>query len=211
MAEYPRDQTLALAAMFQAAALTDQLAWRGHAEPTALEALLSGVLVFDTDDVSRIYGDPRGLQMGFKALEAAVTARRTTARQTEMTRYALSIAHIERQLAASLPLQQQLRRRLEQAAQQLKHFNAITATGMLNNLGHIYVDTLGTLDYRIQVKGDVRQLKVENMPEQIRAVLLGGVRAAWLWHRLGGRRWHFLIYRGRIIAQLRKIIAESRN
>ena len=205
-----REKTLALAAVFQAAALTDQLAWRGQAESLPLETLLNGILVFETDDPLAIYGSPAGLQAGLRALELSFATRNQTPRQAEIVRYALGMAHIERQMANSPDLQAQLRRRLEQAQQQLKHFDGITSASMIGNLGHIYVDTLGTLDFRIQVKGDARQLKSDSMPEQIRAVRLGGVRAAWLWHRLGGRRWQLLFTRGQVLAEIRKIIVETK-
>ncbi|MEQ8953835.1 MAG: DUF489 family protein, partial [Gammaproteobacteria bacterium] len=32
----------------------------------------------------------------------------------------------------------------------------------------------------------------------IRALLLAGIRAAFLWYQLGGRRWRLLLYRKRI-------------
>jgi high frequency lysogenization protein len=208
MADLQRDKTLALAAIFQAAALTDQLAWRGHADSLALEALLKGVLVFDTDNPTAIFGGPAGLQVGLRALELAFATFKQTPRQQEIVRYALGLTHLERQLEASSELQSLLRRRLEQAGEQLKHFEGLTAPAMLNNLGHIYVDSIGTLGFRIQVKGNASQLQADGMPEQIRATLLAGVRAAWLWHRLGGRRWHLIFTRAKILREIRKIIKE---
>ncbi|MGH8570919.1 MAG: DUF489 family protein, partial [Gammaproteobacteria bacterium] len=37
---------------------------------------------------------------------------------------------------------------------------------------------------------------------KIRAVLLAGVRAAMLWHQIGGRRWHLPVFRKRILRAL---------
>ena len=200
MSDLHRDKTLALAALFQAATLADALAWRGHCDPAALEASLNSVLVMDTDDVGVIYGNNvRGLE----------PLRGGHPRQVDIMRYALGIIQVERQLAKSPDLLETLRQRLEMAAQQRKHFDSLTAPAMLNNLGGIYVDTAGQLRFRIQVKGDQKHLQAAGMAEQVRAVLLSGIRAAWLWHRLGGRRWHLMITRGQILAEIRKIIAES--
>jgi high frequency lysogenization protein len=106
----------------------------------------------------------------------------------------------------------QLRQRLEQAQRQLPHFdNDINAQGMINNLAGAYVDTIGTLKFRIQVKGNEQRLKTAGMAEQIRATLLAGVRAAWLWQRLGGRRWHLLFTRSQILAELRLLIKEAQQ
>ena len=72
-------------------------------------------------------------------------------------------------------------------------------------LGAAYVDTLGTLDFRIQVRGNAQQLQAPGMAERVRAILLAGVRAAWLWQRLGGRRWHLIFMRGRILREIRDL------
>ena len=183
MSDLHRDKTLALAALFQAATLADALAWRGHCDPAALEASLEQTFLEPLRG-----GHPR---------------------QVDIMRYALGIIQVERQLAKSPDLLETLRQRLEMAAQQRKHFDSLTAPAMLNNLGGIYVDTAGQLRFRIQVKGDQKHLQAAGMAEQVRAVLLSGIRAAWLWHRLGGRRWHLMITRGQILAEIRKIIAES--
>ncbi|MDP2228415.1 MAG: high frequency lysogenization protein HflD [Moraxellaceae bacterium] len=207
-----RDKTLALAALFQSAVLADALAWRGHCDPVAQEALLNSVLVLDTDEVSAIYGNNlRGLQAGLQALEQTFLEplRGGHPRQADVVRYALSLIQVERHLSKAPELLDTLRRRLEMASEQRKHFDSIVSPAMLNNLGGIYVDTAGQLPFRIQVKGDPKHLKTTGTPEQVRAVLLAGVRAAWLWHRLGGRRWHLMFTRGQILGEIREIIRES--
>lgn len=212
MSDLHRDKTLALAALFQAATLADALAWRGHCDPVALEASLQSILVMDTDDVGIIYGSNiRGLQSGLQSLEQTFLEplRGGHPRQADIVRYALGIMQVERQLARSPDLLATLRRRLEMAAEQRKHFESLTVPAMINNLGGIYVDTAGQLRFRIQIRGDQKQLQTAGMAEQVRAVLLSGIRAAWLWHRLGGRRWHLMFTRGQILAEIRKIIAET--
>lgn len=212
MSNLNRDKTLALAALFQSATLADALAWRGHCDPVALDASLQSILVLDTDDVGVIYGQNiRGLQSGLQSLEQTFLEplRGGHPRQADIVRYVLGIMQVERQLAKSPELLGVLRRRLEMAAEQRKHFDSLSAAAMINNLGGIYVDTAGQLRFRIQVRGDQKQLQASGMAEQVRAVLLAGVRAAWLWHRLGGRRWHLMFTRGQILAEIRTIIAEN--
>lgn len=212
MSNLHRDKTLALAALFQSAVLADALAWRGHCDPVALEASLESILVLDTDDVGQIYGrNIRGLESGLKALEQTFLEplRGGHPRQADIVRYALGLMQVERQLAKSPALLDTLRRRLEMASEQRKHFDSLSSPAMLNNLGGIYLDTAGQLHFRIQIKGDQKQLKTSGTAEQIRAALLAGVRAAWLWHRLGGRRWHLMFTRGQILAEIRNIIREG--
>ena len=65
-------------------------------------------------------------------------------------------------------------------------------------MAQLYIDTLGTLDSRIQVTGNANILRRPDIASKIRALLLMGVRFAWLWRQLGGRRWHLLTHRNRI-------------
>lgn len=212
MSDLHRDKTLALAALFQSATLADALAWRGHCDPVAMEASLNSILVMDTDDVGVIYGQNiRGLQSGLQSLEQTFLEplRGGHPRQADIVRYALGIMQVERKLTKAPELLSILRKRLEMAAEQRKHFDSLIAPAMINNLAGIYVDTAGQLDFRIQIRGDQKQLQTSGMAEQVRAVLLAGIRASWLWHRLGGRRWHLMFTRGQILQEIRKIIAEG--
>lgn len=204
-----RQKTLALAAVFQAAALADSLAWRGQADTEAMKTLLDSILVFDTDNPDAIYGNAKALQLGLSTLESCLSHDSNDNRQTEKLRYALGIIHIEGQLTKSPDLLSLLRRRLEQTQTQLIHFDDIFAQGVINNLAGAYVDTVGTLKFRLQIKGNEQRLRTAGVPEQIRAVLLAGVRAAWLWQRLGGRRWHLLFTRGQTLIALRALIKEA--
>ena len=208
-----RDKTLALAALFQVAALTDSLARRGYAEPAAMKTLLDSILVFDTDQPERIYGSVKNLTLGLQTLEAClgVSANGHSASAHQLT-YALGLLHLEGQLAKRLDLLTTLRQRLEQSKNQLPHLNhEITSPAMCSNLASVYVDTLGTMPFRLQIKGSEQHLQKTGVPEQVRACLLAGVRAAWLWKRLGGRRWHLLFTRGQILDELRLLIKEAQG
>lgn len=212
MTDLLRAKTLALAGIFQAASLVNSLARRGQCDTDALVVSLESILVMDSDDPAQVFGvDPRGLRVGLQALEQAFAQapRQTHSRQTEIVTYALALMHVERKLARSPALSEQLRRRLDMGRTQRRHFDGLTDPAMVRNLAGAYIDTIGTLKLRIQVKGDQKQLQSSGRPEQIRAVLLAGVGAAGLWHRLGGRRWHLLFTRGRVLREIREIAKES--
>ena len=67
-----RQKTLALAAVFQAAAIADNLAWKGIADKDAIKTMLDSTLVFDTDNPEAIYGNAKALELGLKTLEACL-------------------------------------------------------------------------------------------------------------------------------------------
>lgn len=215
-----RDKTLALAGVFQAAGLVDSLAWHGHCDPLSLEASLKSLLVPLQPSMLAMdfYGqDLRHLFSGFQAMEQtlAPTTRhppprqKTHPRQKDVLRYALTLIYLERQLAKNPTLQAELKRRLDMSHRQLAFFREMKDPGMMRSLSGSYVDTVGKLKLRIQVKGSQKQLQTAGMPEQVRAVLLSGIHAASLWHQLGGRRWQLAFTRGKIVRELRQLISET--
>lgn len=214
MSNIHRQKVLALAAVFQAAALADHLARRGTADTTAIKTLLDSIIVFDTDNPEAIYGTHQQLLIGLKSLEAclSVNSLDDNNQHANQLQYALGMIQLENQLSKSNTLLETLRQRLEQVQKQLIVFdNDVTAQPVINNFAGIYIDTIGTLKFRLQIKGKEQKLQTLGVPEQIRAVLLAGIRAAWLWRRLGGRRWHLLFTRSSIMEELRVLIKEVRN
>ncbi|MEZ5435868.1 MAG: DUF489 family protein [Pseudomonadales bacterium] len=66
---------------------------------------------------------------------------------------------------------------------------------MFSSIASIYSDTLSTFPFRVQVNGRPELLQQQNIADQIRTALLGGVRAAILWRQLGGSRLDFIFRR----------------
>ena len=120
-----RQKTLALAAVFQAAAIADSLAWKGIADKEATKTLLESTLVFDTDNPEAIYGSPQQLTIGLRALEGCLTVGgfNDNENYTNQLQYALGIIQLESQLSKSDKLLNTLRTRLELAQKQLAHFD----------------------------------------------------------------------------------------
>jgi len=57
------NQTIALAGIAQAAALVQQLASTGTADPIAMEASIASVLKIDSDSVIDVYGSLAGIKL----------------------------------------------------------------------------------------------------------------------------------------------------
>lgn len=201
-----RDKTLALAAIFQAAGLANELARRGQTDSQAEAWLLQTVLVMDTDDVSRIYPGSEGLTKGLTWLEGSLMDQGRGLEQAgEIIRLSLAIIQVERHFERNSDVQDDLRKRLLSLQHQRALNPEMSQSELASQLGSAYVDSLGNLSFRVQIRGDARQLQSPGMAERIRAILLAGVRAAWLWQRLGGRRWHLVFTRSQILQEIRAI------
>ena len=201
MSNLHRDKTLALAAVFQAAGLVNSLARKGRCDETAEQFLIRTSLVLDTDEVSAIYQGPAPLKIGIDWLQGCLT---DNAQGIE------SPSDIVRLVLAILQAEKHFRQHGEAQHIFRGHFDRMAATPPEDNelteqLAKAYVESLGILRFRVQIHGDARHLQSPGTPERIRAILLAGIRAAWLWQRLGGRRWHLLITRGQILEEISAI------
>ena len=92
--------------------------------------------------------------------------------------------------------------RLEQADHQATHFSSVSHTNVIANLAQIYQDSISTFRYRIQVNGYAGYLQQDSIAQRIRCLLFAGIRAAILWHQLGGKRYHLIFSRKQLLSQL---------
>ncbi|MQX53890.1 high frequency lysogenization protein HflD [Alcanivorax sediminis] len=201
---HEQQQVLALAAVFQAAQLGDDIAVRGDCDPRALRALIEGVMALDADSFDSIYPQPEQLREGLALLELSLN-RKSGGASLRPLNYGLALLHLAAKLAKNADTTNILRHRLMALNGQLAHFNDLAEEAFCHRLASIYVDTLGTFRFRIQVKGDPSHLQDEDKAAKIRTLFLTGVRAAFLWQQLGGKRWHLLFKRKQILATLESI------
>ena len=189
-------QTMALAGVAQVARLVDQISRTGSYPLEFLEASIHSLFSFDTPDVDGVYGNIQGIKLGLQNLGAglASTGEESSA---SMMRYLMAILHLERKFSARGDLQQVVRSRLQHSQFKADHF-ASHVNQVCNSVAAIYADTLSTLSFRVRVTGSAQHLQNEANAEIIRACLLAGVRSAYLWRQLGGRRWQLVLQRGRI-------------
>lgn len=203
-----KDKAMALAGMFQSAALVQQLARTGDIPREPLNCLLGSVFIMDPKDVGDVYGGVKDLKLGIEVLLGVLTARESQ-KFGETIRYTIGLLHIERVLRSNKDLLAILRSRLEQLDQQRTHFDSLTHTSVMARLAQLYLDTMGTLKYRIQVKGDPRHLAQEDTANKVRAIFLSGVRSAILWRQLGGSRLDFFLRKRLLVDALLELKQEA--
>ena len=201
-----QQRILSLAALFQAGLLADQIASEGVRNPGAMQPLLSSILKLDATDAGDIYPDPDALRPGLLLLRDALTGnnRRNNFRQVG---HALSLIQLSRVASRNTPVLTGLRDRLEALVAQRDHFPDVTAREFYHRVAGVYSNTLSTLRYRIRVQGSPAQLQNEDNAAAIRALFLAGTRAAFLWHGAGGRRWHLLVQRRKLVEQVDELLA----
>ena len=198
------DKTLALAGIFQASALVQQVATTGHLDSEPLETCLKSVIELNPDDLTNIYGSPRNLNMGLKLIISQFGANDNKT-DIDIARYTISLMHLEKKLAKQPQMLQRISDGVDRAREQLEHF-PITHENIIANLAGIYAETISKIPPKIMVSGDNQYLGDSHVADKIRALLLCGMRSAVLWRQLGGSRWQVLFQRKKLVMQAEQIL-----
>jgi high frequency lysogenization protein len=204
-----KEQTIALSAIFQAAELVSILAKTGQVDNASLQPLLDSLLMVNAASTEDIYGGQwdcsTNLALGRKISRQALGKERSSV-NPDTLRYALSIIHLENKLAKAPEMLSTIGQKIAQIEQKKAHYESVLHENMLASISGMYQDTLSKLPFRIQVHGDSRFLQQPQVANQVRAILMSGIRAAMLWRQLGGKRWHLIFKRKALLNAL-----ESRN
>lgn len=199
--------TLALAGICQSARLVQQLAHQGHCDSEAMRVSLSSVIDLNPASTLAVFGgNEANLRTGLETLIGVLNASSRQGLSAELTRYTLSLMVLERKLEGSKGAMDTLGERIAGLQRQLDHFDLESDT-LLSAMAGIYVDVISPLGPRIQVTGSPAVLQSPQVQAKVRACLLAGIRAAVLWHQVGGGRLQLMFSRSRLVNQAKQILA----
>lgn len=201
----PRDRTIALAAIVQAAALVDALGRSGTCDGQAKNSSLYSLLQTDPQSVEAVFGGLGGVAFGLGALRHELMAK--TTRNLQITQYLIQLLHLEGKLRKA---PQQLDTIAQGMAEAQRHSGLFPAEhpNAVARFADIYVNSISLLGPRIMVKGEAVHLGNSHVASLIRALLLAGIRAAMLWRQCGGNRLRIIFGRSSILAQTRLLLTE---
>ena len=195
-----QDQVRAFAGMLQAASLVHQLATRDSHDETALLSSALSVLRIDTDSVEEIYGDRNDLLLGYQVV-AQMFGRRSGQIPRQLFQYSVAM----HQLAVRIPVMSHVSEIIRSGLEDLnREFlgrgdfpeeDEAQVEHLYESLAGLYARSVSTLTPRIMVQGSQQRLASPATVNRVRTALFAGIRSAFLWHQLGGRRWHLLFQR----------------
>lgn len=185
------DRVLALAGVFQGVALAQQLANEGRCDEAALNASLSSVFRIDAPNVIGVFGTVADVRLGLRTLVAQLDDNQ---RDANLMRMAATILRLERTFSGRKSLQQHLQEGIIAAQRQVDHFGQEHPM-VVTRLADLYSEVISPLRPRVLVAGQPLHLQQQAIVERIRAALLASIRAAVLWHQIGGRHWQLLLKR----------------
>jgi len=183
-------RVIALAGVFQGCRLVLDLAANGKADAASSEASLASIFRIDADSAAEVFGGISGVRLGLEALIAQLDGERDVG----LTRLVLSVARLARKLDRITSMRDALRTGIASIARQVEH-TGVAHTAVQARLAELYCETLSHVRPRIMVHGNPVHLGNPRDVEQIRAMLLAAVRAAVLWHQVGGGQFRLLLRR----------------
>lgn len=205
-----RDITIALAGVLQAATQVEQIAKTGYLKTNEFETSVKSLFATNPGDTLDVFGgNIAHLQCGLEQLDELLSHYKR-APSTDIFRYALGVMHIQKRLNRKSDVLDIIAERLEKAAQQSQHFG-YTHDNIVRNIADVYSNTISKFQYRIQVTGNYNYLQQDRVANQVRTLLLAGIRSSMLWRQLGGSRWQFLFYRSQILESCHELLKEAKE
>lgn len=191
-----QDRLLALAGVYQCVLCVRSIATKGSVDTETMEPCILSLFQTDAETVPEIFGEARALVPGTRELVGQLSGK--VPRDLELTRYLISLLKLERVLAGRKVLVASIAEGIEGARAKLDHF-PMQHPNLLAHLADIYSRTVSQLQPRIMVRGEPNYLENPDNQNRVRALLLAGIRSAWLWRQVGGSRWKILFGRKQLI------------
>jgi high frequency lysogenization protein len=128
------EQTIALAGMFQAASLVDQIARRGMVPQNNLETSIASLFVTDPRQTEDVYGGvnniPYSLNLGLRHLQDMVD-KNESAQNKQIVQYVLGMIMLERQLDKHPDVMQKIGEGIDEVARKARYFRMTTPNSSL--------------------------------------------------------------------------------
>jgi high frequency lysogenization protein len=198
------DRTLALAGIFQAAGLVQEMANRGKTDSDAFQTCIRSIFEVNPPSTEAIFGGVSGVRLGLQGLLEHLSGKQTP-QKAQVVKYAIGVLYLERQLVKKPDMLDRIRVSIERARLQSEHFS-ISHSNVLANLAACYSETVSTLTPRIIVSGEQGHLSNPEVANTVRALLLAAIRSAILWRQCGGNRLQLIFGRRRLLAEAQRLL-----
>ena len=200
-----QDRTIALAGIYQAVTLVQQVARRGMADSESMAASIHSLFQIDAETVADVFGGLPGVSKGLRELYRQLSGE--VRRDNELTGYLLNLSQLERKLARREDRLNKILSGIQTTKAKLTHFPEVHSN-ILASLADIYLQNISTLQPRIMVSGEPIHLQNPENVNKIRTLLLAGIRSAILWRQTGGRRRQFIFTRTVYVTQAKQLLSQ---
>jgi high frequency lysogenization protein len=203
------DKTLALAGIFQAAHLVNQVAFDGQLDEKIYNTTLQSIFNLNPIDVQSVFSGSIGVRTGL-AYVMRYGTKKPAFKEDILMRYLIYMTSHAQKTLKNPALFKHLQRRLEPIISQAAHLG-INHDIVISELASLYRQVFLGRRLQIPVQGKANTLKKAECVNKIYALLLAGIRAAVLWYQVGGNRWQLFFLRRRLRDQANFLLNHTSN
>ncbi|OOF39455.1 lysogenization regulator HflD [Rodentibacter mrazii] len=196
------DMALALAGIYQATALVNQLAMKGKVEnQEAFHTTVNSLFQTRPENTLAVFGGQiQHLKLGLETLIEQLS----TLDDRNIVNYWSGLLGLESLLNKNPEAKSELVKRIQRLQEQLT-YHKLLDEHMLSIMANIYIDIISPLGRKIHIVGEENYLQQQFVQDKVRTCLLAGIRSAVLWRQVGGNKWRLLFFRGKIINAAKEI------
>lgn len=187
--------------------LVKQTARTGRNDEIGLKSSVLSIFMVDAEGILEVYGELPNLVLGLKALQRQLSEPRQV--DPETARYASTLIYLEPLLSQNGDMTGIISRAIGDARGIWERSSDRLDPEIFRILAAAYQQTVSTLRPRIMVAGEQRQLSDPQNANQIRTLLLAGIRSALLWRQAGGSKWRVLFLRSRMQKIVQELLYEA--
>ena len=199
------NQTLALAGMFQSAALIEQMAYKGDISQAAFDCCVDSLFAFEAETTLDVFGDLSGLTRGLQALSQQLGGHSQDSGKN-LAYYIMSMLKISIKLSRDNAMSDKLQSSLQTIRQQSIDFD-MSRANVVQKIDGLYQQTISNSQPRIIVRGEQNYLTNSDTAARVRTLLLAGIRSAVLWHQLGGSKWKLVFARKKFVDCAKRLLS----
>lgn len=188
------DYIMALSALIQSAFIVEKIATSSKEIDNDVKILLESIYKTETFSAENIYGHKRNLSIGLNVLKNILNGNNEIYLMNTQ-KYALSMMLIQKNISKINDLQDLIRKKIDNYNE-----NSMMATNFEDLISYsekIYTEYIAIIRPRVIISGKKEFLEANS--SLIRALLLSGIRAAFLWHYHGGSKWQLMFRRSEIL------------
>ncbi|RKS87230.1 high frequency lysogenization protein [Orbus hercynius] len=193
---------IALGGVCQSAMLVPTLANTGQCDTTLYDVSLSSIFNTNPTSAQDVFGGPQNIKVGLEILIQLFNHNQK--HNAEVIRYVFGALGVTHKLLKNHDALAKISQRLTriESVYQSENNDTLFANHrdeISYSLAGIYCDIISPLTSKIRVVGKIEYLQNTLVQAKVRSALFGSVRAATLWHQVGGSRWQFLFARKNIV------------
>jgi high frequency lysogenization protein len=201
-----RDKTIAFAGMLQASELVRQIATSGQCSQQAAEASIGSIFSRNPETTEDVYGGLGGVRMGLRVMVELFSARHGQD-GLQALNYSLGLAKLGTKIERDGKRQHALGQELDLIESAWRDAEERIDESVISQLADVYQRHVSSMDFRLSISGRPEYLKQPEKVAFVRALLLAGLRSAFLWRQVGGRQWRLVFQRRGMLEQAEALMS----